>query len=236
MSYPRRSPFLLYNRIDEDSFRIHNILDAKSYQLNLEFVSFLRQLNGRRDPYTIFPRHSKWYIRQLIRELKHCGMLAPEKSLVRLGFGCYIFPLFYCYFGRIAKKLAKLWNYFLLLACIPVLILGIRTQTYILTHPYLLAYGVKNVKACLIPGLLLGLSIAAICHELSHAYVALAYKGHIYIYDGSRDTFLYAYCFCVYGYKTHSQQVLSNANPCCGNRNELSFIRNFYGHGSDAFF
>lgn len=181
MKYPCRSPFLLYNRIDEDSFRIHNILDAKSYHLNLEFVSFLRQLNGRRDPYTIFPRHSKWYIRQLIRELKHCGMLAPEKSFVRLGLGCYIFPLFYCYFGRIAKKLAKLWNYFLLLACIPVLILGIRTQTYILTHPYLLAYGVKNVKACIIPGLLLGLSIAAICHELSHAYVALAYKGHIYM-------------------------------------------------------
>lgn len=181
MSYPCRSPFLLYNRIDEDNFRIHNILNAKSYHLNLEFVSFLRQLNGMRDPYTIFPQHSKWYIRQLIRELKHCGMLAPEKSFVRLGLGCYIFPLFYCYFGRIAKKLAKLWNYFLLLACIPVLILGIRTQTYILTHPYLLAYGVKNVKACLIPGLLLGLSIAAICHELSHAYVALAYKGHIYI-------------------------------------------------------
>ena len=136
MSYPKRSPFLLYNKIDEDSFRIHNILNAKTYQLNLEFVSFLRQLNGRRDPYTTFPRHSKWYIRQLIRELKHCEMLAPKKSLMRLGFGCYIFPLFYCYFGRIAKKLAELWNYFLLVACIPVLILGIRTQTYILAHPY----------------------------------------------------------------------------------------------------
>mgnify|MGYP000632428320 CR=1 FL=1 len=46
MRYPRRSPFLLYNKIDEDSFRIHNILNAKTYQLNLEFVSFLRQLKG----------------------------------------------------------------------------------------------------------------------------------------------------------------------------------------------
>lgn len=42
MSYPCRSPFLLYNRIDEDNFRIHNILNAKSYQLNLELLSFLR--------------------------------------------------------------------------------------------------------------------------------------------------------------------------------------------------
>ena len=181
MSCPRRSPFLLYNQIDEDNYRIHNFLNAKSYQLNLEFVSFLRQLNGRRDPYTIFPQHSKWHIRQLIRELKRCEMLAPDKGLVRLGFGCYIFPLLYCYFGRIAKKLAKFWNRFLLMACIPVLIFGIWAKTYILTHPYLLAYGVKNVKACLIPGLLLGLSIAAICHELSHAFVALSYKGHIFM-------------------------------------------------------
>ena len=154
MSCPRRSPFLLYNQIDEDNYRIHNFLNAKSYQLNLEFVSFLRQLNGRRDPYTIFPQHSKWHIRQLIRELKRCEMLAPDKGLVRLGFGCYIFPLLYCYFGRIAKKLAKFWNRFLLMACIPVLIFGIWAQTYILTHPYHLVYGVQNVKACLIPGLL----------------------------------------------------------------------------------
>lgn len=181
MKYPCRSPFLLYNRIDKDSFRIHNVLNAKTYQVSIEFVSFLRQLNGRRDPYTIFPQHSKWYIRQLIRELKHCEMLAPKKSFLHFGFGYYIYPMLYCYFGRVAKILAKLWNQFLMIGCIPILIFGIWVQTYIIVNPSILVRGVQNIKACVIPGIILGVGIATLCHELSHAYVGLAYNSHVFM-------------------------------------------------------
>ena len=113
MNYPRRSPFLLYNRIDKDSFRIHNILNAKTYQLNLEFVSFLRQLNGRRDPYTIFPQHSRWYIRQLIRELKHCEMLAPKKVLCALVLAAISFLCF----TAILEESPKSWLSFRIIFC-----------------------------------------------------------------------------------------------------------------------
>lgn len=174
MRYPRKSPYLIYKRSAKDEYRIENYLYSESYRLNNKAVAFLKCLDGRHNPYKLLPGHSKADVRQKIRELKACHLLAPKKEMLVHGIGSCMYPLIYCYPGRLQKFLAQIYNFLLMALFIPVFILGLCYGTQSTFHVY------AQSKGELFAAMILGTVIGVAMHELSHTCAGLAYGAHIF--------------------------------------------------------
>lgn len=174
MRYPRKSPYLTYRRVGRNTYNVENYLWSEVYQVDAFTVNFLRQLDGKHDPYSILPDCRKEDVRKLVRNLRGCHMFAPEKRLLTIGIGSCIYPLFYCYPCKLQKRLAKIWNMILMLLFVPALVLGIIVHSSGMLQVY------WQSKGELYAGMILGVIIGLVLHELSHTCAGLAYNGHLF--------------------------------------------------------
>lgn len=175
MKFPRRSPYLIFRRIARDEYRVKNFLYSETYRTNHMTATFLLQLNGKRNPYDLLPECRGDYVRQLIKDLEKCNMLAPpKKEPMSIGKGCWIFPLIYCYPRKAHRRLAQIWNCILLLMFVPLLMQGIfiRNGMMHLLH--------MQSKGEIYAGLLIGIGVGVLLHELSHTCATLAYGGRLF--------------------------------------------------------
>lgn len=174
MKYPRRSPYLIYKRVGKDEYKVENYLYSEAYRVDFVTTAFLRQLDGRHNPYALLPKCDKEYVRKLLRNLKDCNLLAPEKKLLTLGIGRCMYPLMYCYPGKIQKLLAEVWNLLLMILFIPMLIKGMCIYGSGSFSVYM------QSKNELYLGMLIGVSVGISLHELSHSCAGLTYGGHLF--------------------------------------------------------
>ena len=175
MKYPRRSPYLIFKRVARDEYRVKNYLYSETWRTDRMTATFLRQLNGRRNPCDLLSECSEGYVRQLIKDLEKCNLLAPaKKKLMSIGKGCWIFPLVYCYPGKAQRRLAQVWNCILMLMFVPLLMQGIfiRNGMMHLLH--------MQSKGEVYAGMLIGVGVGMLLHELSHTCATLAYRGHLF--------------------------------------------------------
>ena len=126
MKYPRRSPYLIFSRVSMGEYKVKNYFHSVTYRTDHTTATFPRHLNGKQNPYNLLPECREDYVRQLIRDLEKCNLLAPAKKEPRsIGKGCWIFPFIYCYPGKAQRRLAQIWNCILMLMFVPLLMQGI---------------------------------------------------------------------------------------------------------------
>ena len=188
MKYPRRSPYLTYKQTGRDEYKIDNYLYSETYYLNRKTASFLKQLDGKHNPYSLLSDCSKEYVRQLMKDLKASDLLAPKKELLKIGIGSCLYPLIYCYPGIIRKWLAKIWNLILMIMFIPMMATGIYLQHHGMIHAYM------QSKSELYLSMIIGSAIGIALHELSHTCAGLAYNGQLF------EIGIGTYCFLPIGY------------------------------------
>ena len=174
MKYPKRSPYLSFKRTEKDKYIIKDFLYSDAYQANAQTAAFLKQLDGKHNPYDLLPELSKADVRQAISHLDDCNLLAPKKKFLKLGLGHYMYPLIYCYPNKLHKRLAALWNFLLMIMCIPMLALGLYIQANVKSQIY------WQSKSELYMAMLLGIVLGIIIHELSHTCSGLTYNGRLY--------------------------------------------------------
>lgn len=185
MTYPRRSPYLVfYKRVGKEEYKVENHLYSEAYRLDFTTAAFLRQLDGRHDPYALLPKCDKEYVRRLLRNLKDCNLLAPEKKLLTVGIGSCMYPLIYCYPGRIQKLIARIWNLLLLALFIPMFIIGMCIYSSGSISVYM------ESKGEIYLGMLIGVGVGILSHELSHSCAGLAYGAHLWEIGIGTDFFI----------------------------------------------
>ena len=172
MKYPRISPYLIFKQSGRNEYIVENYLYSESYRLNSRTASFLKQLDGKNDPYRFLPDCSKEQVSQLLQYLAACDLLEPKRKILTLGVGSFSYPLIYCYPGKGQKWLAKLWNQILIIMFIPMLVTGIFLQSQEI-HIYI------QSKSELYLSILIGELLGIALHELSHTCAGLAYGGHL---------------------------------------------------------
>lgn len=173
MKYPRRSPYLIFRRIGRNECRVKNYLHSETWRTDHMTATFLRQLNGRRNPCDLLPDCSENYVRQLIRDLEKCNLLAPKKEALKIGTGSWLYPLIYCYPGKAQRRLAQIWNYILMVMFVPLFWQGIYTHSR-------LSHISAQSKGELYAGMLTGVVAGMLLHELSHTCAGLAYGGRLF--------------------------------------------------------
>ena len=188
MKYPQKSPYLIYSHIGDNEYTVENRLTSERYRLDYMLYTFLRRLDGKRNPYSILPGVSRDVVRLLINDLREANLLASEKRIQRLGIGSCMYPLIYCYPGKTQKQLAKTWNYVLMMAFIPFFLIGL----------YLSVTGEFSVqmqsKSELYVGIVLGVGVGILLHELSHMCAGLTYGGQLF------EMGVGTHCFLPMGY------------------------------------
>lgn len=173
MKYPRRSPYLICKRTGRDEYMMEHYLYSEKYLMDHKTVSFLKQLDGKHNPYDLLSDSSRQQVGRMLKELKACDLLAPKKTLLKLGVGSCIYPLIYCYPNKLQKWFAKFWNTFLMIMYIPMLITGVVLQSRG-THTYM------RCKDELYLAMFIGVLFGITFHELSHACAGIAYNGHLF--------------------------------------------------------
>ena len=171
MKYPKRSPYLIYRRYG-DEYIVENWIYSEKYCMDQETVQFLKNLDGKHDPYELLPDYSREKVSQFMEELDDCDMLATEKKIMTIGPGLFKYPLIYCYPDRLQRKLAKIWNRFLILMFLPMLVIGLYLQCNEIRE-YIFS------KSELYLGLIVGTLFGVVFHELSHTCAGLAYGAHM---------------------------------------------------------
>ena len=168
MKYPKKSPYLIYKRIGRDEYRVENYIYSEVYHLSCQTAMFIRRLDGKHNPYELLPDCSKEDVSELMQELKDCNLLAPRKKPLVTGWGCVLYPLVYCYPGKLLKELAVIWNEILMIMFIPMMLIGINLQKRT-EHIYM------HSKNELYLAIFLGALSGIVLHELSHTFTGLAY-------------------------------------------------------------
>lgn len=176
MKYPRKDHCLIFKRTGPDQVVVRNYLLNKEYAINECTARFLRKLNGKRDPYKLAPGEDRWSIREVLEDFDDCGLLCDEKRFFPVGIGSFLFTLFRLdNLPAICKVIAKIWNLFLMVACIPMLVFGI-----IIANSGAVCVNGTGGKGEFLIGTILGTASALLFHEIGHACSCLSYKGHLF--------------------------------------------------------
>lgn len=173
MKYPRKDRFLTFRRISKNRVRVENKMLEEYWDLNLEKAYFLKLLNGKRDPYKIFPDMSKKNIDILLEEFEDEGLFDCYGRVMKLGLGSVLISLFNPNIKKAHRKIARFWNRFLLLSWLPVLILGLYVYIKVNWDYVTGSYSTLN-------GYIWGLGGGLLLHELSHAAACIGYGGEWY--------------------------------------------------------
>lgn len=80
MKYPYLNSWLLYKKEDEYTWCVKDYLNDNIYFFDIEEVHFMRQLNGKRDPYKINPTWSKSEVRQFVDFLEKKNLQETARS------------------------------------------------------------------------------------------------------------------------------------------------------------
>lgn len=172
MKYPRANNFLIYKKLDSDTYEIENYLLEETWVMKAEFVRFLRKLNGHRNPYSINPDMDEDFVDELLSQFEEEGLLRVYGRAVVIGFGCVLCTLWIPKIRKIHYYVAKLLNRLLLLLTFPVFIVGVFVFANSLYGDIFADYWFVNEY------LLIGFGL--ILHELAHAAACIAYGGKVF--------------------------------------------------------
>ncbi len=167
MEYPRYNNYLIFEKSEEDTYTIINAYTEEYWEVTEFYHTFLRSLDGRTDPYTIFEDVSKEVVDGYLKDFEECEFLQDKRKITKVGFGSYLIPLCRPHITNVHRILGNVYNKLLMVSWLPLLICGI----------YVLQEGkwevIETDFGFLIGYLLLFLGL--MIHEISHAAACVGY-------------------------------------------------------------
>ena len=166
MRYPKWNSYCTVKK-KYDKVEITNHLLEESYCLPIEIVHWGRKLDGKTNPYSIDKTLSRATVRNLLKTLDDCDCTRKSRVLLKTT-GTILYSLYIP--QRITSNMrlfAWLYNKILQILFLPMLIFGIY---YFSTH---FTYGDGEMYI----GMIFGIVIGLLLHEVSHACAALACHG-----------------------------------------------------------
>lgn len=172
MKYPYLNSWLLYKKEDEYTWCVKDYLNDNVYFFDIEEVHFMRQLNGKRNPYKINPAWSKSEVRQFLDFLEEKELTRNSRA-IRSSFLTFNISLIRIRRNQKIRFISFILNAILLSSFLPVFAVGVYCfLNNIYTHDisYLPFYF----------GTIIGLIIGMVLHEAGHAISGLAYGAKVF--------------------------------------------------------
>ncbi len=165
--YPKMANYLTVERSGGNMCIVSNYMDDSKYSMTDREFGFLRYLDGSRSPYS-YDRMSRDEIRSLMRAFESGKLVRYDNRLTSM----LLYSLRTVYVPKRTRSVSvipKVLNQLLLLTFLPVLLLGM----------YLCMSGHTASSHAWI-GLIAGLIIGCLMHEIAHAVACLAFGGRFF--------------------------------------------------------
>lgn len=170
MTYPRFNHYLIFNKTGHDEYHIKNFLTEEEWKMSAFCASFLKALDGKTDPYDIFPDQiSEDEVEFILENFEGEGFLDDNKGIESLGIGSFILPLWIPEVTKLHRFLGALWNKLLMIAWLPLLICGVHVLS-----SYEWEWVERGHGSVL--GYFMGFGLGLLLHELSHAFACIGYS------------------------------------------------------------
>lgn len=172
MKYPYLNSWLLYKKEDEYTWCVKDYLNDHVYFFDIEEVHFMRQLNGKRNPYKINPAWSKSEVRQFLDFLEEKELTRNSRA-IRSSFLTFNISLIRIRRNMKVRLISFILNAILMVTFLPVFAAGVYcclNKIYTYEISYLPFYF----------GTILGLIVGLILHETGHAISGLAYGAKVF--------------------------------------------------------
>lgn len=169
MRYPMLNNWLVFTRKNQYEYDVRDYLYDENFTMGVTIAKFARKLNGYRNPYNINMGLSKDEINYMLNQLRDHNLLRYRRLLVG-GLGVH-YSLWFIKRNPIVMKVARIWNGFLMLSWLPVLVLGILC--------FIRYLPITNTDFMWI-GNILGIVLGALLHEVGHAFAGLTYGARVF--------------------------------------------------------
>lgn len=170
MRYPRHDHYLIFRRTGRDKYNIKHFLTEDEWETSAFYAKFLKALDGKTDPYTIFDDQiSAEEVDMLLEDMEEKELLDNLSGVMPFGLGSILIPLWIPKISKVHRIIGALWNRILMITWLPLLIMGAYVY-----FSYDWEY-VERSHGTLI-GYLLGFGLGLLFHELSHAFACVGYS------------------------------------------------------------
>ena len=170
MKYPTLANWIRFKRVSEDEYEIVDLLHDKRIQVDTYAVWFIRQLNGKRNPYTIDRTKSKADIDSLLDMLKTKEIIRDRRFLSKNIFQTLI-TVWKPHITLHLRLVSFFINFLMLVSFLPLILFSAAYFVLFvndISFDYIIFGSVS--------GLLVGLAL----HELGHMVACLAYGGRVF--------------------------------------------------------
>lgn len=167
--YPMCCDWLVFHKNNDDSYVVEDCLNKRREILSSQAVSFLRKLNGLRNPYSIDHNMDRVAVDKLLLRLKSSGFIRTSRFVSKNLISVMYTTMFF-HKSKRAVRIAKKLNIVLLLGFLPVFLIG--TFTYV-------RFGDSDWDY-FTAGIYSGLLIGMVLHEAGHAISGIAYGARVF--------------------------------------------------------
>lgn len=169
MKYPRYCDWLIFHENGENAYIVEDFLKERKLPMSSYEVSFLRKLDGTRDPYDIDPAMPAAEADMLLRRFDRLRVTRYTRSVASSLF-LEMLTLRVFQDGKVFAGSAKKLNLALAISFLPVFILGAALY---------LAFGDADWSFVL-AGFYAGAAIGLVLHEAGHAIAGTAYGARVF--------------------------------------------------------
>lgn len=170
MSYPVLANWIRFRRISENEFEIIDLLFDKRFKCSEKTFLFLRQLDGKRNPYEIDENMSEEEMDALLKRLEEKTIIRHKRFLSTYFLNLLV-TVWQPHVTKGLRVASVFINGILLFSWIPMLFISLVTLSDIFNEFTFDYFWFGNIF-----GLLIGL----ILHEFAHVFACLAYGGYVF--------------------------------------------------------
>ena len=170
MGYPKFVNWAKIRKQENGEYLLKDFLYGDEYPISYDEARFVLQLDGKTDPYEIDTPMSQEDVTETLEALDELGFLRHSRFLSKSLFGI----IYTLWIPRITRKLriaAKIINALLRFLWLPVAVISL-----LMIMNAEIVYESEQV----IPGLIVGMLIGMVMHELGHMFACLAYGGNVF--------------------------------------------------------
>lgn len=168
-TYPRLCNWLTFHPAGNGNCIVQDNIRDISFSFDYKSAWYIQQLNGKRHPYRISTDFERFEVDHLLSFLRDHNLLRDSRILEK-GFGRLLVSLWICPIRQPGRKLGTILNGLLMTLFLPVFLLGMFIGMD--SFP---ALGTVSLS-----GMLWGLLIGVILHEIGHSLAAWAYGANVF--------------------------------------------------------
>ena len=188
MKYPMATNYLTFKRKSKYLYEVYNALTEERFTIGCILYDFLSSLDGKTNPYVQHPFLSCQEIDDAMHFFKGNGLIRTNRILHRTAGTIYLSTwLFPKHSSNFIQSFSKIYNGILLYFWLPIFLIGLYFSCNSIINSI---SHTDHLSAYWIIGTILGLVLATVVHEGSHALAAKAYGAYVF------ECGIIISCFC----------------------------------------